>query len=208
MPQDFMDAMQFRFACKEFDSSKKIPEDDLRYILEAGRLSPSSFGMEQWRFLVIQNEELKATLRPACWDQKQITTCSDLVVIYGLKNCLRPDQLYPREMLGRRVKDEDKLDKYMERYSGFMQDKLDDQALACWSTKQCYIASGNMMTAAAVLGIDSCAIEGFEKEKVDEILKVEHEKEEIAMLIAFGHRIKDPHPKIRLSLDEVVTYKK
>ncbi|MCG8428482.1 MAG: nitroreductase family protein, partial [Chromatiales bacterium] len=75
------EALQFRHACKKFDAEKKIPSDQLNSILECGRLSPSSFGMEPWRFLVIQNPELRKALRKACWDQAQITDSSDVVVI-------------------------------------------------------------------------------------------------------------------------------
>ena len=81
MKKDFMEAMNFRHACKVFDDTKKISDEDITYILEAGRKSPSSFGQEGWKFLVITNENLKGKIRPFCWDQKQITTCSHLVII-------------------------------------------------------------------------------------------------------------------------------
>ncbi len=85
MKEDFIKAMNFRHACKVFDESKKISDEDIHYILEAGRKSPSSFGMEAWKFLVITNEELRAKLRPLCWDQVQITSCSHLVVVLAGK---------------------------------------------------------------------------------------------------------------------------
>lgn len=83
MEKTFMEAMDFRHACKIFDETKKISSDDLNFILEAGRKSPSSFGQEPWKFLVITNPELKAKIRPFCWDQPQITTCS--IVYFFLK---------------------------------------------------------------------------------------------------------------------------
>ena len=76
-----MEAMEFRHACKIFDENKNISDTDMKDILEVGRLSPSSFGMEAWKFLVISNEDLKAKLRPACWDQVQVTSCSHLVIV-------------------------------------------------------------------------------------------------------------------------------
>src|SRR5574344_3046239 len=81
MEKTFIEAMDFRHACKVFDDTKKISEEDMKYILEVGRKSPSSFGQEPWKFLVITNEELKAKIRPFCWDQVQVTSCSHLVVI-------------------------------------------------------------------------------------------------------------------------------
>ena len=79
MQKSFEEAMDFRHACKVFDESKKISDEDIMFILDMGRKSPSSFGMEAWKFLVITNEELKAKLRPACWDQVQITSCSHYI---------------------------------------------------------------------------------------------------------------------------------
>jgi len=81
MINKFSEAMAFRHACKIFDESKKISDEKMHYILEAGRTSPSSFGMEAWKFLVVMNEELKAKIRLLCWNQPQITTCSHLVIV-------------------------------------------------------------------------------------------------------------------------------
>ena len=78
---DFLKIMNFRHACKIFDESKKISDDDMHHILEVARTSPSSFGMEAWKFLVITNDTLREELKPFCWNQPQITTCSHLVVV-------------------------------------------------------------------------------------------------------------------------------
>jgi len=202
----FMDAMYFRHACKVFDETKKIPKEDFEYILECGRLSSSSFGMEQWRFLVITNQELKEKLRPFCWNQPQITTCSHLLVIKGIKEELKPNSEYVKKMLSRRDLPKERIEGYLKRYENFMQDKLDDEKLFCWSAKQCYIAAANMMMGAAYIGIDSCAIEGFEKDKVEELLNIDKKAEEIALMITFGYRIKPAPKKIRLKLDEIVEW--
>ncbi len=90
MEKTFSEAMDFRHACKIFDETKKINEQDLNFILEAGRKSPSSFGMEPWKFLVITNEELKAKIRPFCWDQIQITSCSHLIIILAAIEDVKP----------------------------------------------------------------------------------------------------------------------
>ncbi len=199
----FLETMRFRHACKLFDETKSIPKEDFDFILECGRLSPSSFGMEPWRFLRVVDKNLKEALKPICWDQKQITTCSELVVALNLKEQLLPSQSYPRNMLGRRVKEQEKLDAYMTRYSGFMADKLDDFALSSWSAKQCYIASANMMSGAALIGIDSCPIEGFEKESVQKLLGIDTKKEEVALLLCFGYRVHEQQPAKRLATGEI-----
>lgn len=206
MQGEFFKTMQERHACKLFDETKRISKEKLEMILEYGRLSPSSFGMEPWRFLVIRSREMKEKLRPLCWNQPQITTCSDLVVIKTIISPLAPGSDYTRAMLSRRDLPQEKIEAYHRRYDKFVTGKLAGEGLACWGVKQCYIAAGNMMTGAMSLGIDSCAIEGFEKEKVEAVLQMDVAKESLAMMIAFGYRVKQPPKKIRLPLDDIVEY--
>jgi len=99
MQNEFMKAMDFRHACKVFDDSKKISDENINYILEAGHKSPSSFGMEAWKFLVITNEALKAKLRPACWDQVQITSCSHLVIVLAGIDSVKVESGIPQTAL-------------------------------------------------------------------------------------------------------------
>ena len=203
----FMEAMRERHATKRFDPERKIPEEEMRTILEIGRLSPSSFGMEPWRFLVIRDAKLKACLRLLCWDQPQITECSDLVVIKHLVAPLAPGGSYSRKMLSRRDLPKEKIEAYFRRYDAFVTEKFRGEGLGCWSAKQCYIAAGNMMTGAMAMGIDSCAIEGFEKQKLEAVLDLDVAKEEVAMLIAFGYRVKPAPEKVRLPPDAIVEYR-
>ncbi|WP_457596105.1 NAD(P)H-dependent oxidoreductase [Hydrogenimonas sp.] len=204
---DFMEAMVQRHACKRFDAARKIPHKTMQAILEFGRLSPSSFGMEPWRFLVIRDETLKAKLRPLCWDQPQITECSDLLVIKTLIAPLAPGSEYPRHMLSRRDLPKEKIEAYFRLYDDFAAERLAREGLFCWSARQCYIAAGNMMTGAMALGVDSCAIEGFEKEKVEAVLEIDVAKEELSLIVAFGYRVKEPPAKVRLGLEEIVEYR-
>ena len=197
-----IDSLHFRHACKVFDESKKIETKDLEFILEAGRLSPSSFGMEHWRFIVVQSDELKNKMRPLCWDQPQITSCSDLVVVVS-KTQKVTQQAYYTQMLGRRGLPQEQLNAYLEIYGNFIQ-ALDSPL--SWSAKQCYIASANMMSYAALIGIDSCPIEGFEKEPLEELLGID-ESEDIALLLPFGYRLNPQSDKLRLPLDEIVEYR-
>jgi nitroreductase len=199
--------MDFRHACKIFDENKKISSEDIREILEAGRKSPSSFGMEPWKFLVIMNEDLKAKLRPFCWDQVQITSCSHLVVILAAIEGVKPESNRPLEMLSRRGMSEEKLDFYINLYKSHLQKTLEsDESIYEWTSRQAYIASANMMTCAAALGIDSCAIEGFEKERGEEILGVDLSKYRLSLILPFGYRVKDQPKQLRLSSDEVVEF--
>jgi len=204
---DFSKAMNFRHACKLFDDKKKIPDDEIRYILDMGRKSPSSFGMEGWKFLVITNEELKEKLRPYCWDQPQITTCSHLVIILAAIESLKPQSGIPLQRFSRREMPKEKLDFYIDIYASHLKDTLkSDENIFCWSARQTYIAAANMMTSAAFIGIDSCPIEGFEKEKVEDILELDRSKYQVSLILPFGYRVNEQSKQLRLNFDEVVEF--
>jgi nitroreductase len=207
MNKSFEEAMDFRHACKVFDENKKISDEDLHYILEAGRKSPSSFGMEAWKFLVITNEELKAKLRPACWNQVQITSCSHLVVILAGINSVRLNSGIPLKRFARREMPQDKLEFYLNLYASHLEDTLrNDENIYAWTARQTFIASANMMTAAAVKGIDSCPIEGFDKDKVEEILALDKSQFRLALVLPFGYRINPQSTQLRVPFEEVVEF--
>jgi len=205
---NFLEAMNFRHACKIFDESKKIPKETLENILEVGRLSPSSFGMEPWRFLVIQSQELKEKLRPSCWDQVQITSCSDLIVFVTKNKLVEPGTPYVQEQFKRKGLPEERYEAYMNIYGNFLGAKAEGNPgfYRDWAAKQVYIAIGNMMTYAATEEIDSCPIEGFTQKEVEEILGIDGENESVAVIVAFGSRVNEQPEKVRLPIDEVCTY--
>ncbi|MCG8427855.1 MAG: NAD(P)H-dependent oxidoreductase, partial [Chromatiales bacterium] len=191
-----------------FDPEKKIPSDQLSSILECGRLSPSSFGMEPWHFLVIQNPELRQELRKACWDQAQITDSSDVVVILTTPEVIRPDTDYVKSMFARRQLPKDAEAAYLVRYKNHLESEIEPlMSYYAWGSKQCYIALGNMVTAAASIGIDSCPIEGFEKRAVEQILDIDTDNYQVAVIFALGYRAGDQTPRLRHSLDEMVEYR-
>jgi nitroreductase len=207
MQNDFTKAMNFRHACKIFDETKKISDENMHYILEAGRKSPSSFGMEAWKFLVITNEELKAKLRPFCWDQVQITSCSHLIVVLaGIEN-VKVESGIPKKRFMRRDMPQEKLDFYLDIYAKHLAKTLStDENIYAWTAKQSYIALGNMMTAAAYIGIDSCPIEGFEKENVEEVLGLDTNKYQVAVIVPFGYRLNEQSTQLRLPFEEVIEF--
>jgi nitroreductase len=202
MKNDILKAYNNRHACKIFDDSKKIPKEDLEFLLEIVRLSPSSFGMEHWHLLIVQNEELKKKLKPLCWNQNQITTCSDLVIFLAKTKDLEAKSQYTRNMLKRKNLPKEQIEAYFEKYDNFVKDKQID----CWSSKQCYIAGGNMASAAAMIGIDSCFIEGFEKENVEKLLEIDTDKFTLTFMLALGYRVNDIPKKYRLNLEEITTF--
>ncbi len=202
-----MKAMDFRHACKVFDESKKISDADMDFILEAARKSPSSFGMEAWKFLVITNEELKAKLRPLCWDQVQVTSCSHLVIVLAGIESLKPESGEVKQRFMRREMPQDKLEMYLGLYAQHLQETLaSDKNIYEWSARQTYIAAANMMSGAATLGIDSCPIEGFNKEELEKALGLDTSKFQVALVLPFGYRLNAQSTQLRRPRQEVVEF--
>ncbi len=207
MKKTFEEAMDFRHACKLFDDTKTVSDEDMRFILEAGRKSPSSFGMEAWKFLVITNEELKAKLRPACWDQAQVTSCSHLVMVLAGIDSVKVESGEVRKRFGRREMPKESLDFYMQLYADHLKETLStDENIYAWTAKQTAIAAANMMTAGATIGIDSCPIEGYDKKQVEEILEIDASKFQLAMVLPFGYRVNEQSQQLRLPFDEVIEF--
>jgi nitroreductase len=217
LKEEILAAFQFRHATKEFDPAKKISDDDFRFILETGRLSPSSFGFEPWRFVVVQNPELRMKIKNTAWGAFGKLPAASHFVILLARTIL--DTKYDSDYLNNHFKNikhmpEEHMAKYLARIEEFQKDDyklLDgDRPLFDWASKQTYIALGNMMTAAAQIGIDSCPIEGFSREKMNKLLEEEGLLEEghfsISVMAAFGYRVKDPSPKTRRPYDDIVKW--
>ncbi len=205
--EEFLKIMNFRHACKLFDETKKISDEDMHYILEVARKSPSSFGMEAWKFLVITNDELREKLKPFCWNQPQITTCSHLVIVLAGIDTLKVESGVVRSQLMRRNLPQDKLDSFIELYASHLKDTLSsDDKIYQWSARQTYIAAANMMNAAATIGIDSCPIEGFEKDNVEKVLALDTSKFQVSMILPFGYRVNEQSQQLRSSFESVVEF--
>ncbi|MEJ2213407.1 MAG: NAD(P)H-dependent oxidoreductase [Gammaproteobacteria bacterium] len=204
---EVLNALKFRHACKKFDPAKKIPEQTLREILECARLSPSSFGMEPWKFLVIRNTEVRQKLRSACWDQPQITDSSDVVVILEKTDKTLPGSEYVKKQFHRRNLSAEAeaayIDKYASHYASEIEPVMNHYA---WDSKQCYIALSNIMTGAASAGVDSCPIEGFQKQPVEKALEIDTNQFQVVVLVALGYRAGEQTPRHRLGFDEVVEF--
>lgn len=215
--QSIINAYQFRHACKDFDPEKTIPEEQFEAIIEMARLSPSSFGFEQWDMLVIMNPEIREAIKEiAPGGQLQIPNCSHLVVLLGKKMPLmRFDSSYVDYMLKEVQKVPDEvygfLKEFVERFQRETFRLLDsDRAMFDWSCKQAYIALGNMLTGAALMGIDSCPMEGFDPKALDSILEtrcgMDQTTHGAAALCAFGYRVKEPRAKTRRPVENVVRW--
>ncbi|ANV98051.1 hypothetical protein BBW65_04200 [Helicobacter enhydrae] len=195
-----VEAMRSLHACKIFDETREIPSDEWEQVLEMGRLTPSSFGLEHTRILLIRSKTLREQIQPLCWNQKQIPTCSELVIFKSkVKDIIAPSD-YIVQYMQKLGLDE----RFMKRLQEFQAQADTRRNLEDWSMKQAYLMASSMVNGAGLFGIDSCYIEGFEREALERLLGIDPELERIALLVAFGYRVKEPKAKTRISLDELV----
>ena len=203
---NYLEILKFRHACKIFDESKKISAGEFDFILEAGRLSPSSTGLEQWDFLVVQNNELREKIKAVSWNQVQITSCSHLVVILAKIKEVKVGSSYIDKMIARRADKNIEAIAARQKFFLLSNFKNDDELTFQWSHEQCMIAATNMMNAAASLGIDSCPIEGFDRHALNEILGLDESEQRVAIVVPFGYRLNPQPEKLRRQRAEVVTW--
>ncbi|WP_411167614.1 NAD(P)H-dependent oxidoreductase [Clostridium sp. MB05] len=212
---EILNALNFRYACKEFDKNKKIKDEDLRLILESGRLSPSSIGIEPWKFLVITNEALKDELASLTFGgKKQLPTCSHLILILNrtaddlnfdskyFKKLFSEDKGFPKEAVDTRLN--------MIKNVNETRFKNNKNEINHYSREQTYIALGTMLTTSSLLGIDSCAIGSFDSEAVTKILSekniLDTDHFNLSCMLALGYRNENPTPKTRRSFEDVVEF--
>ncbi len=197
----FLEAMQSRFACKLYLDTK-ISEDELFAILEYGRLTPTSFGLEMWSFHVVENHALRERLYHACFDQASVLSAPLSIITLSRKpSFLDPDGLLVRE---RGIRFPGLLSDFIEDYRPYYEFLQKEGRLESWSRSQGYLAVANMMTGAAALGIQSCAIEGFDEDLVLALLGLDREGWTVSMVTPFGYPAEPARPKIRASLAELV----
>lgn len=216
--KDIINAFQYRHATKEFDPTKKLSKDDINFILQTANLSPSSFGFEPWHFVVVQNKELRELLKPVAWGAPlKLDTASHFVLGLSMK---APMTKWNADYILHMMKEvkqfpKDVIEVYSKFYREFQEQDFNldtDKKLFDWASKQTYITLGNMLTSAALIGIDSCPIEGFHQEKAEALLRekfdIDTNKYGLSFMVAFGYRKEvPPHPKSRRNIKDIVTWK-
>ena len=203
--------LHWRYATKKFDPTRKVSAEALNELLEVLRLAPSSYGLQPWKFVVVENTQLRKEIRKHAWDQSQVTDASDLIVLCSLKNM---DEAYIKNFVIQIAKSRgvapQSLAGYEQMMVGFAKSKTPSE-LAHWMKRQVYLALGMLLYACAQKGIDSCPMEGFDAQKVDEILGLDQENLESVVFCPVGYRASDDayatHKKIRFEPNEVFTTK-
>jgi nitroreductase len=204
--KSIIEALNTRYAVKIFDKNKKIKEEDLKTILEAGRLSPSSLGLEPWKFFIIKDEKTREKIYEYS-KQPKVLDASDLIVLTYKTNLVE----IIKERLERTAKIQNQKIEDLEKYKLFLQDATKNKTeieLDSWLRSQTYIPLGVMTLTATLLGIDNCPMEGFQNEKIDEILGLKEKNLKSVTMLALGYRGEDEYalkPKIRKEFTEAIT---
>ncbi len=184
-------ALQWRYATKKFDSTQKIPSPLWQTLEETLRLTPTSFGLQPYRFVVVTDPNVKQQLVPVAWNQQQVVDCSHLVIFARLKDMnVGYIDHYLEEIAKTRKVAVESLQPFREMMTGYLE-RTEPEDLANWMSAQCYIALGNLMTAASLLQIDNCPMEGFQNEGVDRILQLPERGCQSVVMCALGYRAAD-----------------
>lgn len=210
-PTQLVDSLNWRYATKAFDPNKKIPVQTWAALEESLILTPSSFGLQPWKFLVITDKALRESLVPHAWNQRQIADCSHLVVMLAKKTVgeAEIDQLIHRivEVRGGTA---DALAGYKGMMMGSL-GKATPEFIIEWAKKQVYIALGQFMGSAAVLGIDTCPMEGFVAPKFDEVLGLNSTGYTTTVLCPAGYRSAEDKyatlPKVRFKPADLIEHR-
>ena len=204
---DFITDANWRYATKKFDTSKKVSAEDLATLKEAIRLSASSYGLQPYKVLLVENPALRAQLQPVAWGQSQIVDASNLIVFANITNVGDKEiDAYFKDMTTTRGIPMEAV----QGYSDFMKSKIASLSLEAknnWTAKQTYLALGNLLNAAAELKIDVTPIEGFEPEKFNEILGLNQLGLNASLVATVGYRHAEDdtqhYAKVRKSNEEL-----
>ncbi|MGJ5643381.1 NAD(P)H-dependent oxidoreductase [Formosa sp. S-31] len=187
----YIKQLNWRYAVKQFDNTKKISEEDLNILKEAIQLSASSYGLQPYKVIIVEDKATREQLKAASWNQSQITDASHMIVLANMTDA-----------------DESLVDNYIDNvsetrgiakenltgYSDMMKSNvvaLPTEVKDNWTAKQAYIALGNLLSAAAFLKIDACPMEGFDSKAYNQILGLEKENLNAAVVITLGYRAEE-----------------
>ncbi|EGK8164493.1 NAD(P)H-dependent oxidoreductase [Campylobacter coli] len=203
---DFKELILKRRACKLFND-KKISKEDLYFILESGILAPSSHGFEPWKFVVLSKKEDNQKLSKFCFNQENVASASHNIIFLARKDLQSKDEFAQKQIRRFAGSKEENFQKILKIYTHDT-DIMNEKELYHFAQLQCYLAMMQMSLAAMSLGIDSCMIGGYEKDKVDDFLKLEYPFE-TAVILSLGYKAHEPkYPTQRLKFDEVVEFYK
>lgn len=198
---EFIKQLEWRYATKKFDTNKKVSEDDLEVLKKAIQLSVSSYGLQLYKVLVIENKEIRKKLKLASWNQSQVTDASHLFVFCNYTDA-KPESI--DEFLNLTADIRNLSLEKLQGYGDFIKTKLEEKSAAeryYWLKSQTYIALANLLSACAALKIDACPMEGFDAEEYNSILGLRENELNASVIVAVGYRSDEDRtqdlPKVR-----------
>lgn len=206
-----LNALRWRYATKQFDPERRIADDLWSTLEEALVLTPSSYGMQPWRFIVLTNREQREALVPAAYGQRQVVDCSHLLVAAVPKTI---DMAAVNRWIARMAAVRGIQPESLARFADVVARDIIHGPRGAdqlgWAKLQAYIALGSFMTCAALLGVDTCPMEGFSPARVDEALGLEARGLTAAVLCPAGYRLEGDKyaalPKVRFEKTEVIEH--
>lgn len=209
-PQQLLQALNWRYATKVFDATKKIPDDVWQALKQALVLTPSSYGLQPYKFLVVESPAKRAELLPHAWNQKQVVDASHFIVLTAQTKVTEADvDRLIKHTSHRRQIPAGALDSYRGMMVGDLIKGPRGKIAHEWATRQTYIALGNLMTCAAVLGVDACPMEGFSPPEFDRLLGLENSGYASVVCCALGYRSANDKyaalAKVRYETSDVVS---
>ncbi len=210
--EQLLESLRWRYATKVFDPQQPIDAATWQALEQALVLTASSYGLQPWKFLVITDPAVRAELRPHSWNQSQITDCSHLVVLLS-KRTISPadaDRLIEATAAARGLETA-ALAGYRQMIQVDLIDGPRSRIIEEWAARQVYIALGNLLSSAALLGVDTCPIEGFSPAEYDRILQLEGSDYRSCVVCACGHRSADDKyaslAKVRYSATDLIEHR-
>jgi nitroreductase len=208
--ESVLEALNWRYAVKKFDATKKIPDKDWQTLLHALRLSPSSYGLQPWKFISVEDKALREKLKPHAYGQSQITDASHLIVFAYRTDVTEADvDRFIADVKAKRPQMPDAAIKgYRESMVGDLVKGPRHGMIATWTSRQLYISLGVLLTSAALLRVDACPMEGFVPKEFDEILGLDKLGYASAAMCTLGYRAADDKyahlPKVRYDAAQVI----
>lgn len=209
-PDQLLDTLRHRYATKKFDATRRISPEAWTALEESLVLAPSSFGLQPWKFLVIESPEIRRQLREESWNQPQVTDASHFVV-FTARTDLTGDDItaHIERMAEVQNSSVEALTPMQGMISGFAGNMTAEMRYA-WNVRQVYIALGQFMTSAAALGLDSCPMEGISAAAYDRVLGLEGSGFATAVACAVGYRAADDKyaamPKVRFDRGRIIEH--
>ena len=190
-----IDSLNWRYATTKFDTERIISDSDIDKLKEIVKLAPSSWGMQFYKIIIITDNELKQKLLPAAYNQNQVADCSHLFVFCSLKNVSEEDINQMIDEFHRlRVNDDNYSKEGTDKYASGAKKSIlgmDPEKQSEWLKKQCYVALGQLMVGCADMRIDSCPMEGFKSDEVNEVLDLQSQNLTSVVILPLGYRSED-----------------